>query len=374
MENSIEQYFLEIEKLKERSKFINLKLGNIFETYDHAFAFLTRTNNNISTDIFTDHYVRNKMTNFLLKNIASFIELGTLNGYSADEEAILKKHVHVNIDELIFELQKIYADQPEYHTSEFDFESMVELLVVDPLLTKYFSKEKNATTKIIANHFKTNFIAPLPVLATIYEYIRLVNSGDETPTVSSIFGEKYSSQWTDKDAEVTIFLFLNYFSRKKSQQEIQHTTKKEHEELLDMMEQFRDNDDPYVGIFWLNPKRMELFGIDKIEASHAPVVAGKKSIRKLHQDFWAKKYYRAVAANAKESIYFEYKNYTLIPRGRIFQFVEDGRFEVFVGNWIKDYNESKIRELIEDEFNLTDFEFHIDEHWDIGRGWSERGF
>ena len=53
-----------------------------------------------------------------------------------------------------------------------------------------------------------------------------------------------------------------------------------------------------------------------------------------------------------------------------------------MGTWINGeingkqvVNQQAVREAIADEFNLPDdFEIVIDEHWNIGRGWSEDKF
>jgi hypothetical protein len=61
-------------------------------------------------------------------------------------------------------------------------------------------------------------------------------------------------------------------------------------------------------------------------------------------------------------------DYTQIPRGRIFQYI-DRTFRLMCGNWINDH----IIDLIKEEFNLQNvsFEVNIDGHWEIGYGWSE---
>ena len=41
---------------------------------------------------------------------------------------------------------------------------------------------------------------------------------------------------------------------------VDKTTDKEHNELLDIMEQFMDKQEPKVGIFWYNYVKHELFG------------------------------------------------------------------------------------------------------------------
>ena len=56
----------------------------------------------------------------------------------------------------------------------------------------------------------------------------------------------------------------------------------------------------------------------------------------------------------------------------------NGTLFVAVGEWIKGeingqqvVDAEQLRELLEDEFNLPEgFEFVVDEHWNIGHGWS----
>ena len=63
-------------------------------------------------------------------------------------------------------------------------------------------------------------------------------------------------------------------------------------------------------------------------------------------------------------------NYTLVPRGRVFEFKDVG-YVVFTGEWIDNCPEAK--DLILFEFNLPEdkTEFRKDSHWDIGHGWSQ---
>ena len=65
----------------------------------------------------------------------------------------------------------------------------------------------------------------------------------------------------------------------------------------------------------------------------------------------------------------------MIPRGRVFLDEVSERFYVCVGNWLHDVDEEQFRQLLEDEFNLPfDFDLVVDEHWDLGHGWSEEFF
>lgn len=63
-------------------------------------------------------------------------------------------------------------------------------------------------------------------------------------------------------------------------------------------------------------------------------------------------------------------DYTKYPRGRIFEIKNKG-FVVCVGKWINDY--PRVKRLVTDEFQLPEnTEFIIDQHWDLGHGWSDK--
>lgn len=135
-----------------------------------------------------------------------------------------------------------------------------------------------------------------------------------------------------------------------------------------MMASMDMQDEPEIGCFWFDLKAIELFGVESVPASsmqyyespqfHARVRTGPK----LHSSIWKREYMR------QKDIRFR-GDYTKVPRGRVFEFEPD-KFVVFTGSWINRYPIAK--QLIEQEFNLPDdTEFRIDEHWDIGYGWSE---
>jgi len=127
--------------------------------------------------------------------------------------------------------------------------------------------------------------------------------------------------------------------------------------------------EPQVGIFWLDTEKEELFDVRAVPV--ASLREGISTIAVLHKDIWAKNYYRAKARGNTDSIYL--KDYTQIPRGRVFVNRSDGKFSVKVGHWIDDY-EAMLTPLIREEFNIQTFEYDIDEHWDLGNGWSEHDF
>lgn len=126
--------------------------------------------------------------------------------------------------------------------------------------------------------------------------------------------------------------------------------------------------EPSVGCFWYDVKNNELFGVYSCLAKDVEYYYSRtynkyvKTGSKLHKDIWKKEFYKN-----KDSRF--QTNYTLIPRGRVFEFRDDG-FKVMIGDWIENYPNAK--KLILEEFDLPDeTEFIVDSHWNIGRGWSE---
>lgn len=150
-----------------------------------------------------------------------------------------------------------------------------------------------------------------------------------------------------------------------------------HQEMIDLMSNFFDDGKPQVGIFWLDYVHNTLFGVQKDDAEKYISSNKISTLPKLHRTYWHKQHHRAVVKGDVNSIFYVETNYTLIPQGRVFV-REDGSLYVAVGSWIngeingkKVINQQAVREVIADEFNLPDdFEFVIDHHWDIGRGWS----
>jgi len=155
------------------------------------------------------------------------------------------------------------------------------------------------------------------------------------------------------------------------------STKEEHDEMIDTMLNFFSNDKPQVGIFWFDYIHKSLFGIKKDDADKYIGDDRAESIGKLHCDYWNKQHHKAVNLNDTKSIFYKESNYTKIPKGRIF-IKPDGSIFVAVGHWIngiiydkKWFDTNELRDLLIDEFNLpNNFEFKIDEHWDLGHGWS----
>lgn len=126
-------------------------------------------------------------------------------------------------------------------------------------------------------------------------------------------------------------------------------------------------DEPFVGCFWYDPDRNELYGVGKtmaMDVEYYDSMQWKKTIktgRLLHKNIWQKEYYR------KRDKRFS-GDYTQKPRGIVFEFKDEG-FKVFTGSWINDY--PKAKEEIIFGFQLPEnTEFIIDEHRQLGHGWS----
>jgi hypothetical protein len=134
-----------------------------------------------------------------------------------------------------------------------------------------------------------------------------------------------------------------------------------------MSDNFGNQEDPKIGIFWYDETKDELMGVSSTYADEVQFNSnGRKTEKTLHKTWWIKQRERLKSQNRQLGIFA--KDYTMIPRGRIFQF-NDGHFELMCGNWINDH----IIEMVKEEFNLQQVSLTvtIDEHWEIGHGWSE---
>ena len=153
---------------------------------------------------------------------------------------------------------------------------------------------------------------------------------------------------------------------------ISQASKDSHNNSIREMSKFFESDKPQLGIFWFHPGNFSLFGVSKMDADLC-LQEGHLTYPKLHKTFWQKQHHRAKVQGNTDSLYYEEHNYTMIPRGRIF--FENGKYIVRVGDWINQLDLERFTELIQDEFNLPDdFQFEIDEHWNLGHGWSEEKF
>lgn len=136
-----------------------------------------------------------------------------------------------------------------------------------------------------------------------------------------------------------------------------------------MINSFDEQNEPMVGPFWYDPINKEIYGHVVALAKDRPFYYSpsfKKEVRTgsaLHKAIWEREYFRH-----KDKRFSG--DYTLRPRGRVFEFKDEG-FKVFVGEWINKYPEAKEEILYEFQLPKDKTEFIIDEHWDIGHGWSQ---
>ena len=157
-------------------------------------------------------------------------------------------------------------------------------------------------------------------------------------------------------------------------EEIKEKVKKRDDETTNaaievMIDSFDEQNEPMVGPFWYDPIKKEVYGQVIALAKDRPFYyshSWKKEVRTgsaLHKSIWEREFFRH-----KDKRFSG--DYTQKPRGRVFEFKEEG-FKVFVGEWINQYPEAKDEILFEFQLPRDKTEFVIDEHWDIGHGWSQ---
>lgn len=152
---------------------------------------------------------------------------------------------------------------------------------------------------------------------------------------------------------------------------IYKSTPDEHNEFIEIMKEGLHNKDPKVGIFWYNPSRNELFGVEKISINDPNVSScpNGKTCSILHKKKWQLEYRKLKYKEKLDNTFPFIGAYENKPRGRIFY--KDGIYNITVGSWINEDENYRAIDLIEEEFDLTNEETRIveDSHWDIGSGW-----
>ena len=133
-----------------------------------------------------------------------------------------------------------------------------------------------------------------------------------------------------------------------------------------MMIALNSSGKPCAGIFWYLPEEHDLFEVHSIPP---PNEQEPYTIPNLHKDVWEKQKYRARARGEVGSIY--YKDYTKIPRGRVYY--NKGKFTVAVGSWYKKYEE-ELTNLLKDYFDLEEFDFEVIEYFELGHNGGEEEF
>jgi len=134
-----------------------------------------------------------------------------------------------------------------------------------------------------------------------------------------------------------------------------------------MSDNFDNQEEPKVGIFWYDENNDKLFGVSKIEASEIQFNSnGLKTIKTLHKAWWQREKNKRLSKGEDIGIFSV--DYTQIPRGRIFQY-KDGTFQIMCGSWVNEH----IIDLVKEEFDLQNIPLEVkkDEHWEIGHGWSD---
>lgn len=134
------------------------------------------------------------------------------------------------------------------------------------------------------------------------------------------------------------------------------------------MVSFMQSDCPKVGIWWYDDSIHDFFGVYSTRTQDIPLDSnGRRVYPRMHYQTWKKDHLREVAQGVPLVEQRFCGDYTSIPRGRVNE--EDGKYVVYVGSWIKG-KETIIDALIEIYFDIDEFVYRVDEHWELGHGWS----
>ena len=135
-----------------------------------------------------------------------------------------------------------------------------------------------------------------------------------------------------------------------------------------MRDSFDKQEDAYLGAFWYDPNKQEIYGQKPALASDCPWYKSSefgtevRTGRALHKSIWAKE-----SKRGKDNRFSG--NYTLKPRGRVFEFKDKG-YKICVGNWIDNYPEAIDEIILEFQLPRENTEVIKNKHWDLGHGWS----
>lgn len=142
--------------------------------------------------------------------------------------------------------------------------------------------------------------------------------------------------------------------------------------IKDKMRPFKDAA-ASVGIFWVDTESQELRDVEASQLQLTGKEHGPLTHNRTHRTKWQKLSNHAKKRKQSGKDYDAYylQDYSQIPRGRVWFDADSGNYFVTVGDWYKEI-ESWLRPLIVDEFDIPeDFEFKVQEHWQLGHGWSE---
>lgn len=119
---------------------------------------------------------------------------------------------------------------------------------------------------------------------------------------------------------------------------------------------------PQLGIFWFDEDSESLFEVHTKDFDPRRVVNGHLAYDKTHRFWWDKA--RFSPRNRNNPVYNQ--DFKDVPRGRVT--FDDDHFIVHIGSWYEPYKDI-LRALLVEEFDIpSDFEFVVDEHWELGHG------
>ena len=143
--------------------------------------------------------------------------------------------------------------------------------------------------------------------------------------------------------------------------------------VMDVMREFKDAA-PSVGIFWVDEDTETLAGVQAAQVDFNCPKKGCETYRMTHKIYWQKQHVRNLTLKNKglwHDEFFLQGDYTKVPRGRVFYDWDIEKFVVKVGSWYTNYH--WLSAAIAEEFDIPcDFEFQVDEHWELGHEWLER--
>ena len=147
---------------------------------------------------------------------------------------------------------------------------------------------------------------------------------------------------------------------------ILEASQEDHEKIMTLMSKIPSKDkEPKLGIFWYSPERKKLIGVTTCGLLSDNLVEWDSlvTLGEFHEDNYVGDIY--ARGLSKE------KDYTKIPRGRVFFDPSSSKFRIFIGAWIDECGDAY--QLILKEFNLENqnYEFKYDEHYEIGHGQSK---
>lgn len=223
---TFEQYFARIDKMRVKAKNLPLKLTNIFDTEENAFAFIDRCANGdgrflgVTSKIASDYGTRIISASIMLKGIFAFYETKVLNGYTKPQidriDGTVKNSWDTKeMESVLSSLKNKWKANPEYLLPHFDFLSMLDFIVLEPSFRYLFSdivSNNSKMTKMFTDLNKlfvdsSDYEFPLPALNVIFACIKVIKDGKSVSSVPLSEGTKYQSDWSNEQHQKIIELF-----------------------------------------------------------------------------------------------------------------------------------------------------------------------